>query len=219
MALATTLLAGPGQAQTTILSRQPARNAIAAGRTVPVSIVFSQAIAPGTAAGLRVYGSALRGLRPGTLAGGGSNTLTFNPAQSFAPGESVSVSVPASLTSTGGAAVTRQVYQFTAATGGPGQGFFLDTAVVGNTTSRDQLLADMDNDGDLDLITTGGLYGCRVFANDGAGHFSFLSGVVAAQEPAGVALADVNQDGFLDALVADFAGATVAVCLNDGHGG
>ncbi|MET4074605.1 FG-GAP-like repeat-containing protein [Hymenobacter sp. UYCo722] len=218
LALATTLLVGPARAQTTILSRQPGRNAVAAGRAVPVSIVFSQAIAPGTAAGLRVYGSALRGLRPGTLAGGGSNTLTFSPAQGFAPGESVSVSVPSSLTSTGGAAVTRQVYQFTAATGGPGRGFFLDTAVVGNTTSRDQLLADMDNDGDLDLITTGGLYGCRVFANDGAGHFSFLSGVVAAQEPAGVALADVNQDGFLDALVADFAGATVAVCLNDGHG-
>ena len=218
LALATTLLAGPAHAQTTILSRQPARSAVAASRTAPVSIGFSQAIAPGTAAGLRVYGSALRGLRPGTLAGGGSNTLTFSPTQRFAPGECISVSVPASLTSTAGSPMTREVYQFTAATGGSGRGFFLDTAVVGNTTSRDQLLADMDNDGDLDLITTGGLYGCRVFGNDGAGHFSFLSGVVAAQEPAGVALADVNQDGFLDALIADFAGATVAVCLNDGHG-
>ncbi len=217
-ALATVMLAGAVHAQTTILSRQPVRNAIAASRTAPVGIVFSQPIAPGTAASLRVYGSALRGLRPGSLTGGGSNTLTFNPTQPFAPGEGISVSVPASITSTAGVAVARQVYQFTAATGGPGRGFFLDTAVVGNSASRHQLLADMDNDGDLDLITTGGLFGCRVFANDGAGHFSLLSGVVAAQEPGGIALADVNQDGFLDALIADVAGATVAICLNDGQG-
>ena len=167
---------------------------------------------------MRVYGNLMRGRRPGSVAGGGTSTLTFTPTQGFAPGEVLSVSLPPTITSTGGTAVARQVYQFTAATGGPGRGFFVDTTVVGNTTSRDQVLGDLDNDGDLDLITTGALYGCRVFLNNGAGRYTFKTGVVAAQTPSGLALADVDQDGDLDLLVSDADNATVAVCINDGTG-
>ncbi|AII52983.1 hypothetical protein N008_13480 [Hymenobacter sp. APR13] len=112
----------------------------------------------------------------------------------------------------------REVYQFQAATGGPGRGFFLDTTIVGNTTTRDQVLGDLDNDGDLDLVTTGSLYGCRIFLNNGAGRFALKSGLVTAEEPSGVALADVDQDGDLDMLVSDAENSTVAVCLNDGTG-
>lgn len=130
----------------------------------------------------------------------------------------MSVSIPATLVGTGGSAVTRQVHQFTAATGGTGRGFFADTTVVGNTTSRDQALGDIDNDGDLDLITTGALYGCRIFLNNGSGQYTFKTGTVAGQTPSGVVLADVDQDGDLDMLVSDATNSTVAVCLNDGTG-
>ena len=212
------LLSLTTQAQVSVSSRQPARHAPAAPRSGGVTVGFSQAISAVSAPNLRVYGGWLRGKRPGTLSGGGSSTLTFVPSQDFAPGEPISVSLPSTLVSPGGSAVSRQVYQFTAATGGLGRGFYLDTTIVGNTTTRDQVLADIDNDGDLDLITTGSLFGCRLYANNGAGQFSFLTGVVTAEEPSGVAMADVDQDGDLDMLVSDATNATVAVCLNDGTG-
>ena len=44
--------------------------------------------------------------------------------------------------------------QFTATTGGAGRGLFLDTLKVARTNFRGQLLDDIDNDGDLDLLTS-----------------------------------------------------------------
>jgi len=212
------LLSSPAWAQVTVTSRQPARHAVAAARNAAVTIGFSQAIGAATAPNLRVYGSLLQGRRAGSVAGGGTAMLTFTPSVGFAPGEAVSVSVPPTLASTAGTAATRQVYQFAAATGGTGRGFFADTTIVGNTGNRDQVLGDVDGDGDLDLITTGSLYGCRIFLNNGAGHYTFKTGVVTAQTPSGVALADVDNDGDLDMLVGDADNASVAVCRNDGAG-
>ena len=167
---------------------------------------------------MRVYSPLLWGKRAGSVTGGGSSVLTFAPAQPFAAGEALSVSLPPTLVSTGGTALSRHVFQFTAATGGTGRGFFVDTTHVGPTRGRNQVLGDLDNDGDLDLITTGGLFGCRVYLNNGAGRYAFKNGVVTGQEPRGPVLADVDQDGDLDLLVADATNAVVTVCLNDGTG-
>ncbi|MBF9236173.1 VCBS repeat-containing protein [Hymenobacter sp. BT683] len=210
------LLSGAAQAQVTVTSRQPMGNAVSAPRNAAVTVGFSQPISAATAPNLRVYGAQRRGKLAGGVAGGGTAALTFTPAHAFAPGEVLSVSLPASLTSTGGTALARHVYQFTAATGGSGRGFFGDTTVVGNTGNRDQVLGDLDNDGDLDLVTTGALYGCRIFLNNGAGRYRFYTGLIAAETPSGVALADVDGDGDLDLLVGDAENALVAVCLNDG---
>ncbi|MCI1188057.1 FG-GAP-like repeat-containing protein [Hymenobacter sp. DH14] len=206
------------QAQVTVMSRQPARHAVAAPRSSAVGVGFSQAISAASAGNLRVYSAQRGGRLAGSLSGGGTAALSFAPGQAFMPGDVLSVSLPASMLSTGGTALARQVYQFTAATGGGGKGFFGDTTVVGNTGNRDQVLGDLDNDGDLDLVTTGALYGCRIFLNNGNGRFTFKTGVVTAQTPSGVTLADVNQDGYLDMLVGDADNAVVSVCINDGTG-
>jgi hypothetical protein len=206
------------QAQVTVVSRQPARHARAVPATAAVAVGFSQPITAASAANLRVYGGLRQGKRAGSVSGGGTATLTFTPSQGYAPGEVLTVSVPASLASTSGGTVARQVYQFTAATGGPGKGFFLDTARVGNTATRDQVLGDIDNDGDLDLLTTGALFGCRVFLNDGTGKYTFKTGFPTGEVQAGLALLDVNQDGYLDVLSGDSKNNLLAVRLNDGTG-
>ena len=197
-------------------SRQPARNATATPRSTAVTVGFSQAISATSANNLRVFSAQRGGRLAGSVGGGGTTSLTLAPGQPFVAGDVLNVSLPASLTSTGGTALARQVYQFTAATGGGGRGFFGDTTVVGNTGNRDQVLGDLDNDGDLDLVTTGALYGCRFFLNDGSGRFTFKTGLVAAQTPSGVALADVDGDGDLDLLVGDYDNGLVSVCINDG---
>ncbi|MDO7877543.1 FG-GAP-like repeat-containing protein [Hymenobacter sp. ASUV-10] len=201
-----------------LLTRQPARNAVAAPRSGPVSLTFSQPITAASAANLRVDGNQLRGKRPGTIGGGGTATLSFTPSQSFAPGERVSVTVPGTLANAAGTGTSKQVYQFTAATGGAGRGFFLDTTEVAWTNSRDQLLGDIDNDGDLDLLTSIGLYGMFSFLNDGTGHFTAYRNNLVGNTPSGAALADLNGDGLLDLLGGDASNPTVSIGLNDGTG-
>ena len=71
--------------------------------------------------------------------------------------------------------------------------------------------ADLDNDGDTDLVTA--LYrqregSCKVWLNDGTGSFTELPGAIATAScplfPGSVALADVNNDGKLDAYIGSF---------------
>ena len=90
----------------------------------------------------------------------------------------MSVTVPNTITNAAGTGASRQVYQFTAATGGTGRGFFLDTTEMASTNSRDQLLGDID--GDIDLLTSIGLFGMNSYLNNRASapNFAFLSPVL-----------------------------------------
>jgi len=72
-------------------------------------------------------------------------------------------------------------------------------------------LADLDSDGDLDLLTV--IEGAIQFAaNDGTGQFSFVpnafSGFVVSG-PANLAVIDIDRNGSLDVLISDAGGLTV----------
>ncbi|HEY0456881.1 MAG TPA: VCBS repeat-containing protein, partial [Verrucomicrobiae bacterium] len=64
--------------------------------------------------------------------------------------------------------------------------------------------ADLDGDGDLDLIvnSTGG--GTHIFLNDGNGHFTLLAKLNLGKGGTSLAVADVDGDGFLDVYVANY---------------
>ena len=64
------------QAQTSMVnSLLPTHNTIAAPRSGLVTSDFSQSIMAASAPNLRVYGSQVRGSRPGTISGGGTAKL------------------------------------------------------------------------------------------------------------------------------------------------
>ncbi len=70
--------------------------------------------------------------------------------------------------------------------------------------------ADLDGDGDLDLLVTGIGAGTRVFFNDGRGIFQEASGALTRQGgTTSLALADINGDGFLDLYVTHYHTRTV----------
>ena len=87
-----------------------------------------------------------------------------------------------------------------------GTGFFRRSKLLGAeaTTSYMVPLADIDNDGDLDIIVANDRIKNQVFKNDGKGNFTF-SGSFGRQisNTRGVCLADINSDGYIDIVEAN----------------
>jgi len=73
-------------------------------------------------------------------------------------------------------------------------------------------LADVDGDGDLDLLVNGIARGTRLFLNDGQGRFREIteqSGLRSANGSASMALADIDGDGLLDLYVVNYRSDTM----------
>jgi large repetitive protein len=202
-----------GQAQSpAVVAVRPTRHTNIAARTANVQVVFSQAISAASAAaptGLRVFGNQLRGRRPAVLRGGGTDTLTADPTQDFAPGEVLSVSISSALQNAAGTAVSGQVVQFRAAAAGNGRGVFSPTATLAsgsNTVAT--TLGDTDNDGDLDVVSVfrnpnSNLRSIGIRLNNGAGSFPTQSGATLSSGVTDVALGDLDADGDLDLVGVD----------------
>src|SRR5947208_1526087 len=89
-----------------------------------------------------------------------------------------------------------------------------DSAGVGcgGQNSTGAVFADIDGDGDLDLLVNSMGGGTRVFVNDGKGHFkeaTAQAGVASMTAGMSMALADVDGDGDLDLYVSNYRSSTI----------
>lgn len=96
----------------------------------------------------------------------------------------------------------------------------------GSANSIGSTFGDVDNDGDLDLFiangfpTAGGTSSNELFLNDGNGSFSPVTNdpaVASSISSYGTALADYDNDGFLDLFVANTHGAPNSLFRNIGN--
>ena len=205
-----------------VTGRTPARNAVSAAVTVSPVFTFSQPLSAATAGNVRVFS----GQRGGQLVRGGNatasgNTLTVNPAANLRPGETVLLTVPASVTSSGGRAALPQVQQFTAAVlPAASTGHFAgSTDVAVGSVPKGVTAADVDGDGDLDLLAANDASASvSVGLNNGNGTFAATTSVAVGFAPGSVVAADVDDDGDLDLLVANVGAGTVSVRFNNGSG-
>jgi hypothetical protein len=82
----------------------------------------------------------------------------------------------------------------------------------GNQDTTAAAFADLDGDGDLDLLVNGLGHGTRVFANNGKGEFKELTpqttGLSSNAGSMSLALADIDGDGDLDLYVANYRPTT-----------
>ncbi len=105
-----------------------------------------------------------------------------------------------------------------------GSGLFGGTGSVALGTNTNSLtLGDIDGDGDLDLLATNsniaaGASVVQVRLNNGSGTFSGTQTVSVEDLASTVRLADVDNDGDLDLLTANYSAYTVSVRLNGGNG-
>lgn len=152
------------------------------------------------------------------------NTTTFTPNRPFRPGEQVMLTVK-DARATSGVQAKPVVYGFQAGAGA-GPGTLFQTAAI-NTGVPDlysAAAADVNNDGNLDAIIierAGGSARMNVFLGNGNGTFAAIpsSYPLVGGSPQGrlVTTGDLNNDGFVDVIVANDGGGTgsVNVFLNN----
>ena len=207
-----------------ITAVSPRANERAAPARGPVTVRFSQALTPGSAAALHVFcgqqgGRRTRAATPATVSG---NLLSFTPVAPFRAGELVHYTVSPQAASTTGVLAQPLVGQFTVAAA-PATGLF----APGSDPAVGQLpitvvTGDVDGDGDLDLLTanfSGGSVSVRL--NNGQGVFGGGSNLTLPGNMRSLALGDVDGDGDLDLLAPDYnnaTGTTVNLRLNNGQG-
>jgi hypothetical protein len=104
-----------------------------------------------------------------------------------------------------------------------GHGGFLTATVPVVQDLLSVALGDLNGDGRLDLVVSGGQSTgtVDVLLNDGSGVFTRVPGTPFAVGalPGSVALGDLNGDGLLDIVVANIIDSNVSVLLGDGAGG
>ena len=100
---------------------------------------------------------------------------TFTPGSQFFPGETVFATLTTGISSvTGRSMDDGYVWQFTGAVSASSPGQFLSGADVTSDTRATYSLiaADVDGDGDLDLVEGNGSQANRLYMGDGSGSFS-----------------------------------------------
>ncbi|QIL78148.1 FG-GAP-like repeat-containing protein [Hymenobacter sp. HDW8] len=203
----------------------PGRHQLHVAPASPVVIGYNQALQPPAvpAAHLQVF-SAQRGRLAGTVTRQEAG-LTFVPATNFQPGERVSISATPIDPLGDPILSATHVSQFTTAVAG-GTGAFSGGSVTSvNQFTFRLLAADVDNDGDQDLLSCSNVSNeVIVSLNSGNGTFPTRRFFTVDKDISDMTVADVDGDGDIDVLVsAGLQGFTaqtgkVTVCLNNGTG-
>ncbi len=204
----------------------PDQNTINIDASTNIEIVFEQGLTTGTVtqANLPVF-SLQRGLISGAYTFSTTtitnDTVTFNPAQDFFPGEVVQLSITDSVQSINGNSALASFFQFTVASGAPLTTFepFVTVAASGQPT--DVEVADIDLDGDIDIVASHGNaipFNLGVYLNNGAGGFATPVLYASEDNPRFVTLGDLNNDGYPEVVLATQSSQTVNVYSNNGDG-
>ncbi|TAK60989.1 MAG: hypothetical protein EPO24_06160, partial [Bacteroidetes bacterium] len=216
-----------GEPPIAVESTSPTKNALNVSVSSDVAIEFNKALNTGsvTSSSFVVEGS-YSGRYNGTITFSGDTVASFDPVVEFRKGEQISVRLAKTIKSASGDSLLAGYrFSFTAqAVGGTGsfthtQNITLGTNAVGGTA------ADLDNDGDIDLIAgTSAVDSFTIMLNNGSGGFTnyrLAGGSGIFGEERHTIVADFDGDGDPDILAGLNQGYTTAqlvMYFNDGTG-
>src|SRR3954454_22496571 len=90
---------------------------------------------------------------------------------------------------------------------------------TGGTNPVSNATADLDGDGDLDILTANYISdNVSVLLNNGAGVFVAAAPVAVVNGPREVEAGDLDGDGDIDFVASNSSDATISVRLNNGNG-
>ncbi len=191
-----------------------------------IDIVFNQGIASGTVttSTITATGSVSGPISGAVSYNGGTNTATLNPTSDFIAGEIITVFVTTGIeTSIGSTLDVPYQYSFTVgSTTGEIFGSFVAYELIGS--SYDVKFADMDNDGDADIVTIENIEVpvVGVYLNNGSGSYTLSDTTKISNDRNGnkLAIADFDQDGYLDAALSTKGSSVfnIEVFINDQAG-
>jgi uncharacterized delta-60 repeat protein len=173
---------------------------LAVGSPASVDILINDGTGTFTT-GSQILSGALGGLNPWTVTAGDFNN---------------DGAIDLAVTGTGGSSA---VYILLNNANGTGTFAVSSFNVTGITQCWHLTSADIDGDGDLDLLvanTTG--TSVNILLNNGAGTFTPGTNPTVGSNPRCVAAADLDNDGDIDLAVGNNFGSTVSVLLNNGDG-
>ena len=149
----------------------------------------------------------------------GGDSVAFTPATPFKAGEVVTVDITSVLHAANGHSFTPFSFQFTIGVSPSGGGILPKVDYVVGTAPWGVAAADLDNDGDVDIVAACATSGAvSVLKNNGNGTFAAKVDYSVASTPRGVALGDLDNDGDIDIVAASNGFSVVTVLLNNGDG-
>lgn len=162
------------------------------------------------------------GIINGTLSGGGTPTITFDPSNNFKAGELIKVTITNALQSTGGGSLTAPYsFSFVAAAGAAPESpayFEQQPSIANNLNGAIGVFpVDMDGDGDMDVVSVAGLDDkVSWFENDGSQNFTERVIATGIDEAKDVEAADLDNDGDIDVVSVSTQDDRVIWYENDG---
>ncbi|KAB2925396.1 MAG: T9SS type A sorting domain-containing protein, partial [Bacteroidetes bacterium] len=209
-----------------ISSISPTANGLDVDTAANITVTFNVPVRSDSlnASNVKVYGS-ISGPIAGSISyDGPSKTMTFNPTGYFRAGEVVSITLKNSIASSSALSfLTPKTSSFTVAATGTGPGFFSATTVSSHFSKSESrfLSADVDNDGDPDLVGWYYNQGFTVSKNNGAGFDAPVSNALVTDlsNSEAVRYGDIDGDGYGDIIAARSNSSTYIVILkNNGSG-
>ena len=199
----------------TVTSSVPTQAQVDVTSSSDILVEFSDTVNSTTVSmvSFKVWGKQT-GFKTGTFSFG---SVTFNPSDDFKAGEEVHVMLNTNMQSDAGTALTPHVFELVVAAGGCSTFAFHSIQSMGNASSFDVALGDLDGDGDLDAYIANYGSGNTVWTNDGNGIFADSGQSLGAANSLNVALGDLDHDGDLDAFIGNDSGSNT-VWTNSGSG-
>ena len=205
-----------------ILSTSPTQNELNVPVNTNISVTFDVDMDESTINDSTfVVNARSTGLHLGTISyDGPTRTATFDPPSDFDVGEVVTVVLTTNIQSSEGIPLdSSYVWSFTIVVDNGGACFAPDSVYPVGGWPKSVFAADLDGDGDLDLMTqNSGDDNVSVLLNHGDGTFAPHSVYTVGASPRSIFAADLDGDGDLDLATANVSSNDVSVLLNDGDG-